>query len=843
MNPLDDLIYGPSELELEFDNSSLDSSTPFFLYGKVDAIDPLVVTIDGDDEPLEIEPSSTVDGILPNDRVQLILQDDELIITGIVDGDVDYIQDFIDGIGIAHDAIANISAEPAAPEPPELTDERYLDPFGRWRSKVTATWPAVEEDVNGNPMTISRYELWGQPVVDSTPGLWRGIAAASGTSVSSQPFDIGSVWRFALVAVGHGRTSARGAYSLFTFGVDTTPPNRPAQPGASIYLGAVVVSWTGKDVGGAAMPGDFDRCEVHVSTVSDFTPTPSTFKGIITPAGTLTLSGLDAGTPYFIQLVAYDIAGNASLPSVQRSATPEKIGYVDLDPTVAERLTAADGKTTNYYQSSEPTGGTYVLGDTWFDTDDGNKIYRWSGSAWVAASLGSSAIENAAITNAKIANLDAAKIDTGVLNAARLGAGSITADKMSATDIFTINNYSGPTTGNHTRMTPDGFSAWGGDPASGLIKPFARFGNGLDFGFDPAQPKASIDGNGNASMSSLATAALKVGGSTLEEILEPLPRGRLAYAQLTASVTGVSTTQVSIVELRANLQPNRLYEISTADISARGSAANAILEWNLRVAYDGNAVTSSSPMLRNVRQQLGAAGVYIATPPMTYDLQTAGQAGEREVRFLLTAKRYGGSGTIDIWGSDGIPIQLRIRDEGSSLGPSTIKIRRTSVWTPSAVYQHSSSAATTTVTDTWRATTGPSSRSLWAQVMFLGTASSGEPGKTIATALSGATLVKAEVLLQVTQGESTQGLMYKAPLDARGFVHPSHNVTSNNAIPGTYLKSSVLAPPVQEWVNVTSLWGLNSRSAYFTLTPPGGGLSRSMIGNVNQIRLRLTYDR
>ena len=43
---------------------------------------------------------------------------------------------------------------------------------------------------------------------------------------------------------------------------------------------------------------------------------------------------------------------------------------------------AASGKNTNYYQTSQPTGGTYIKGDTWFDTDDGNKIYVFDGSVW-----------------------------------------------------------------------------------------------------------------------------------------------------------------------------------------------------------------------------------------------------------------------------------------------------------------------------------------------------------------------------------------------------------------------------------------------------------------------------
>ena len=42
----------------------------------------------------------------------------------------------------------------------------------------------------------------------------------------------------------------------------------------------------------------------------------------------------------------------------------------------------ADGKVTTFYQNAAPTAeGT---GDLWVDTDDGNKLYRWSGSAWVS---------------------------------------------------------------------------------------------------------------------------------------------------------------------------------------------------------------------------------------------------------------------------------------------------------------------------------------------------------------------------------------------------------------------------------------------------------------------------
>lgn len=98
--------------------------------------------------------------------------------------------------------------------------------------------------------------------------------------------------------------------------------------------------------------------------------------------------------------------------------------------------TSADGKNTVFYQTAQPPTTGRKTGDTWFDTDDGNRIYRWDGSKWTASQFGTNAIANATITNALIANLDAGKITTGTLAAARIGAESITAEKLAAGSVI-----------------------------------------------------------------------------------------------------------------------------------------------------------------------------------------------------------------------------------------------------------------------------------------------------------------------------------------------------------------------------------------------------------------------
>lgn len=85
------------------------------------------------------------------------------------------------------------------------------------------------------------------------------------------------------------------------------------------------------------------------------------------------------------------------------------------DGTIATAQASADGKNKIYRQAIQPTTG--ALGDTWFASADGNKIYVHDGATWVASELGTSAILDLAINNAKIGNLDVGKLTTGPLTA------------------------------------------------------------------------------------------------------------------------------------------------------------------------------------------------------------------------------------------------------------------------------------------------------------------------------------------------------------------------------------------------------------------------------------------
>ena len=68
----------------------------------------------------------------------------------------------------------------------------------------------------------------------------------------------------------------------------------------------------------------------------------------------------------------------------------------------AAAASTADGKIDSFYQNNEPAANVSSTGDLWFDTNEGNKVYRYNGTAWQVAqdSQIATAIANAASAQA-----------------------------------------------------------------------------------------------------------------------------------------------------------------------------------------------------------------------------------------------------------------------------------------------------------------------------------------------------------------------------------------------------------------------------------------------------------
>lgn len=84
--------------------------------------------------------------------------------------------------------------------------------------------------------------------------------------------------------------------------------------------------------------------------------------------------------------------------------------------TSITNLTATVGtKNKNYFQTTAPAVGM-LTGDVWYDTDDGNKSYRYNGTAWVASDDTRIASNIAAITSESTARASADTVLTNTLS-------------------------------------------------------------------------------------------------------------------------------------------------------------------------------------------------------------------------------------------------------------------------------------------------------------------------------------------------------------------------------------------------------------------------------------------
>lgn len=166
--------------------------------------------------------------------------------------------------------------------------------------------------------------------------------------------------------------------------------------------------------------------------------TTAVLAGALTSANSTAKSASDTATAANNTATAANNTANAA----NTTAGEAKSIAQEAQSTAGQALTTANNKNKTFYQDSQPTGGSYLDGDSWYDTNDDNKLYIYNGTSkkWVAQQFGNAAIADSSITNAKIANatIQSAKIIS--LEGAKIVANSITANQL-ATDAIKSNNY------------------------------------------------------------------------------------------------------------------------------------------------------------------------------------------------------------------------------------------------------------------------------------------------------------------------------------------------------------------------------------------------------------------
>ena len=213
----------------------------------------------------------------------------------------------------------------------------------------------------------------------------------------------------------------------------------------------------------------------------------------------------------------------------------EQNDYIQLPAVDDTARATADGKNTIYRQNNAPTGATYSAGDLWYDQDDGNKMYRYTGSAWSeAVVLGTNAVANlnASVITAgtidantlNVVNLNAANISTGALEAARIATTALNANNITAGSITGITfQTSTPESGNDRaiRITnSDDILFYTNADEIGILTVvntnFGGTGDGDDWSWSDAVVMAGLEGTvptqGNAPYPFIAASGSGSGG-------------------------------------------------------------------------------------------------------------------------------------------------------------------------------------------------------------------------------------------------------------------------------------------------------------------------------------------
>ena len=241
---------------------------------------------------------------------------------------------------------------------------------------------------------------------------------------------------------GGGLRAILGVQGDGTVGVQAVngpPPPTPSAPLVASVLGGVTVSWDGLFAGGAVLPMDWQRVEVHASITPVYDPIPATLVTTIeTAQGATVVHACD--TPVYVRLVARNTSGAASPASAA-------VGPFGPSPVVADDI--LDGIVTTVKLADDAvTAAKVATGaiDTAALQDAAVQAAKIAADAVTAAAIatgavGSTEISDGAITTPKLtANaVTANELNAAAVTAAKIAAGAVIAGKLDANSVVAGN--------------------------------------------------------------------------------------------------------------------------------------------------------------------------------------------------------------------------------------------------------------------------------------------------------------------------------------------------------------------------------------------------------------------
>lgn len=440
----------------------------------------------------------------------------------------------------------------------------------------------------------------------------------------------------------------------------------------------------------------------------------------------------------------------------------------------------------------------------------------------------------------------------------------------------------GDPVGNHASFSDSGFRVFADDLDDGVPNEVVRMGteSGDLFAITDSmqQVKASISDSGGGAFTGLSVdptelnpdgspaKGLSIYGTEFLEWLDTLPRGVCSWEVFPADVTSPDSNEYGYGEIGFVARPGRLYRISMRG-SIETNDTGGIPRVSLRMSYanapdDAPSPTVTSPVLLTHRPnwQSDANEEYSFSDfAMLYNESLV----DRNVRVLMTiwsdgvgtATMYAPGTGVSNFSNPGMGAAIVAEDVGPYLSqggayntggatgtptptPTPVK-QYVSTWnaTNSESYKGSNTARTDTadLVQGYNSSNGDG----FGVVVFTGNAATGETTKTIATALSGASLRKVEVYLYANHWYYNGG--------GTALIRAYDSTSLSSSTPSGTIKQSASWPkPGGRWVDITSI----ATAAIRGITVGKAGSTNLLYygrfnGHTqsNKPRLRLTYVR
>jgi len=374
----------------------------------------------------------------------------------------------------------------------------------------------------------------------------------------------------------------------------------------------------------------------------------------------------DGNKQYYYNGTAWVSVQDTAIAAATSAAAAATAASAAAAAAAVAAQSTADGKNKVFRQTSAPTAS--AAGDLWFDTDDDNRIYRWSGSSWVANDLGTNALANFSankITSGTIdasvitvSNINAGNISTGTLAADRILAASITGSKIAANTITAANITAGTitateiATGTITAAKIATGTITATQIAAGTIttdKLVAGTLTGFLVQTSSGSTSVSLDGSSNS-------VTFKNSGSNVGHIVPLSSNGVLMHYGASADGSGGTFPQLYVSSSNALVAAsNSIYVSASTSLGINLQGTTAL---NSQTNYPGIATGSGSTMVvvttgsriayttssERFKEQIqyinttGWLNKVLAMQPITYktseDFTIEGEPNDEQIGFL-----------------------------------------------------------------------------------------------------------------------------------------------------------------------------------------------------------------